>query len=193
MSCLHELVHRQRLGPWQNFRAQPYVFLARMLYSWHKPIPAMPLTSPIAIVCISDTHNTQTGVPDGDILIHAGDLTQSGSFQELQDALDWLRALPHPIKIVIAGNHELLLDSAWDDSSGRAASGRAQLDWGDITYRKNENTESANADCRFDCRPRTDPEFHLRARQLMATSPTSSLESATKSTWRPDLHPPSLC
>jgi hypothetical protein len=110
-----------------------------MLYSWHRPIPALPLTNPpVAIVCISDTHNTQPNVPDGDILIHAGDLTQSGSFQELQDALAWLRSLPHPIKIVIAGNHELLLDSAWDDLLGRAAFKRAQLDWGDIIYLENE-------------------------------------------------------
>jgi hypothetical protein len=49
---------------------------------------ATPLTSPIAIVCISDT-----SVPDGDILIHARDLTQSGSFKELQTALTWLPAL----------------------------------------------------------------------------------------------------
>lgn len=98
----------------------------------------MPLTSPVAIVCISDTHNAQISVPDGDVLIHAGDLTQSGTFQELQDALDWLHTLPHPIKIVIAGNHELLRDSAWDDSSGQAASERAQLNWGDVIYLEND-------------------------------------------------------
>lgn len=138
MSSLHEFLHRQRPGPWQKFRSRPCVFLARMLYNWHKPIPAMPLTSPITIVCISDTHNTQISVPDGDILIHAGDLTQSGSLQELQDALAWLRALPHPTKIVIAGNHEILLDSAWDDSSGQATAERARLDWGDIIYLENE-------------------------------------------------------
>lgn len=109
-----------------------------MLYSWHKPIPALPLTNiPVAIICISDTHNTKPHVPDGDILIHAGDFTQSGSFQELQDALAWLRNLTHAIKIVIAGNHELLLDSAWDDSLGQAAFERAQLDWGDIIYLEN--------------------------------------------------------
>ncbi|KAF3385463.1 putative rhamnogalacturonate lyase C [Penicillium rolfsii] len=138
MSGLHEMIHRQRSGLWQRFWTQPCVFLAQRLYSWHTPILAMPLINPIAVVCISDTHNVQISVPDGDILIHAGDLTQSGSFQELQDALGWLRSLPHPIKIVIAGNHELLLDSAWDDSSGQAASKRAQLDWGDIIYLKND-------------------------------------------------------
>jgi predicted phosphodiesterase len=108
-----------------------------MLYTWHKPTPATPLTTPIAIVCISDTHNSQPTVPDGDIIIHAGDLTQSGSFQELQAALTWLNTLPHPTKIVIAGNHELLLDSERDDLSGQAASERAQLNWGDIIYLEN--------------------------------------------------------
>lgn len=138
MSSLNELLHRQRPGPWQQFWAQPCVFLARKLYTWHEPIPATPLTRPVSIVCISDTHNARISVPDGDILIHAGDLTQSGSFQELQNALTWLRTLPHPIKIVIAGNHELLLDTALDDSAGRAASQRARLDWGDIIYLENE-------------------------------------------------------
>lgn len=134
MTSLHSLLNRQPPGPWQRFQAQPCVFLAQILYSWYKPIPATPLTKPIAIVCISDTHNTQPEIPDGDILIHAGDLTQSGSFKELQTALAWLEALPHPTKIVIAGNHELLLDSACDNTSGFAASERAQLDWGGIIY-----------------------------------------------------------
>ncbi|KAJ5525838.1 hypothetical protein N7494_012488 [Penicillium frequentans] len=137
MTSLHSLLNRQRPGPWQKFQAQPCVFLAQVLYNWRKPIPALPLTKPIAIVCISDTHNTQPDIPDGDILIHAGDLTQSGSFQELQAALSWLNALSHPTKIVIAGNHELLLDSACENSFGFAASERAQLDWGDIIYLEN--------------------------------------------------------
>lgn len=140
MSSLKELLDRQRPRPWQKFWAQPCMFLAQTLYSWHKPVPATPLTDPVAIVCISDTHNAQFNIPDGDILIHAGDLTQSGSFQELQAALAWLRAQTHPTKIVIAGNHELLLDSAWTNSPGRApaVSERAQLDWGDIMYLENE-------------------------------------------------------
>lgn len=138
MSSLGELLHRQRPGPWQKFWDQPCVFLARKLYNWREPIPATPVTRPVAIVCISDTHNAQIGVPDGDILIHAGDLTQSGSLQELQSALAWLRSMPHPTKAVIAGNHELLLDAALDDPSGQAASERVRLDWGDIIYLENE-------------------------------------------------------
>lgn len=40
------------------------------------------------VVCGFDTHNSQSPLPDGDLLIHAGNLTQSGSLQELQAALD---------------------------------------------------------------------------------------------------------
>jgi hypothetical protein len=36
----------------------------------------------VRIVCISDTHNDDlTGkVPDGDILLHAGDMTDNGTY-----------------------------------------------------------------------------------------------------------------
>lgn len=79
MSSLNELLSRERPGPWQKFWSRPCVFLAHKLHRWREPISAMPLTKPVAIVCISDTHNASVNVPDGDILIHAGDLTQSGS------------------------------------------------------------------------------------------------------------------
>ncbi|KUI73261.1 putative rhamnogalacturonate lyase C [Cytospora mali] len=84
-------------------------------------------------------------IPHGDILIHAGDLTQSGSFEELQASLDWLNRHPHPNKLVIAGNHDLLLDSSLDATAsggGAAAAERRQrLDWGDIIYLQNSTTE----------------------------------------------------
>lgn len=74
------------------------------------------------------------------ILIHAGDLTQSGSLKELQATLAWLRAPPYPFKIVVAGNHDLLLDAGRDDSTKQAVSERVKLDWGDIAYLENEKT-----------------------------------------------------
>jgi 3',5'-cyclic AMP phosphodiesterase CpdA len=55
------------------------------------------------IVCISDTHNTNPAIPAGDVLIHAGDLTNSGSHSELKNAVAWLSRLPFEAKIVIAG------------------------------------------------------------------------------------------
>ncbi|KAK5122210.1 hypothetical protein LTR85_004120 [Meristemomyces frigidus] len=68
----------------------------------------------VRIVCISDTHNAAPGegytLPKGDILIHAGDLTNQGSYSELKKALTWLEKADFPVKVVIAGNHDLSLD-----------------------------------------------------------------------------------
>jgi hypothetical protein len=62
------------------------------------------------IVCVSDTHNTTPPFPKGDILIHAGDLTNQGSLSELQKAVDWISKAPYEVKIVVAGNHDITLD-----------------------------------------------------------------------------------
>ncbi|MDP9025138.1 MAG: metallophosphatase domain-containing protein [Candidatus Eremiobacteraeota bacterium] len=60
------------------------------------------------VVAISDTHSRvpSGGVPDGDVLVHAGDLTERGTLDEIAAAGDWLRSLPHARKVVIAGNHD---------------------------------------------------------------------------------------
>lgn len=58
-------------------------------------------------VCVSDTHNASpTGafkLPKGDVLIHAGDLTNQGSQTELRKAIDWIEKADFEVKIVIAG------------------------------------------------------------------------------------------
>ncbi len=65
------------------------------------------------IVCLSDTHNcnAQIDVPDGDILIHAGDATIRGTPAEVEDFLRWFSALPHEHKIFVAGNHDRLYET----------------------------------------------------------------------------------
>ena len=64
-------------------------------------------TVKVRIVCISDTHNATPGegytLPKGDILIHAGDLTNQGSYSELAKAVGWLEAADFAVKIVVAG------------------------------------------------------------------------------------------
>ena len=63
------------------------------------------------IVCISDTHglHRKVAVPGGDLLIHAGDFMRTGtSLEEIADFNGWLGEQPHPHKIVVAGNHDLL-------------------------------------------------------------------------------------
>lgn len=66
------------------------------------------------IVCISDTHLSHEAgkiqIPDGDILIHAGDGTLEGSVREIQVFLRWLKGFHHRHKIFIAGNHDRLFE-----------------------------------------------------------------------------------
>ena len=66
------------------------------------------------IVLISDTHGFHRSVrlPEGDLLIHAGDLTNHGEIEQVADFNDWLGALPHPRKIVIAGNHDFCFEKS---------------------------------------------------------------------------------
>ncbi|KAF2824929.1 Metallo-dependent phosphatase [Ophiobolus disseminans] len=63
------------------------------------------------IICISDTHNQTPRLPAGDVLIHAGDLTNQGSYSELEKTVRWLEGTDFEAKIVIAGNHEITLDA----------------------------------------------------------------------------------
>lgn len=69
-------------------------------------------------MCLSDTHSKTFAVPAGDVLLHAGDLSSWGSVKQLKVTVDWLLSLPHPVKIVIAGNHDLCLDKG-SVNSGR--------------------------------------------------------------------------
>ncbi len=140
---LHALLNRSQPSNWERFLAHPCIFLAHKLYTWRQAVPAQSLANPVSVVCVSDTHNNQPKLPDGDVLIHAGDLTQSGSLRELQATIDWLRAQPHAVKIVVAGNHDLLLDTSCDGQRGTrdtAAAERGAIDWGDVLYLENAAT-----------------------------------------------------
>ncbi len=60
------------------------------------------------IVALSDTHmhHEKLRVPDGDILIHAGDATNEGLPWEFLAFAKWFAALPHAAKIYVPGNHD---------------------------------------------------------------------------------------
>ncbi|CVK92837.1 related to phosphoesterases [Fusarium mangiferae] len=132
------LLNRPRPSKWQQFWSKPCIFLAHFLYSLRR-ITHEPPANPISIVCISDTHNSQPQLPLGDVLIHAGDLTQSGSLGELKATVAWLKSQPHTHKIIVAGNHDILLDKGCDRREESAAE-RECLDWGDCIYLQNETT-----------------------------------------------------
>lgn len=66
------------------------------------------------IVCISDTHGEHSDVyiPEGDVLVHAGDISYYGKEIEVDDFLEWFREQPHQYKIFIAGNHDFYFEKA---------------------------------------------------------------------------------
>src|SRR5581483_12507947 len=63
----------------------------------------------IRFVCLSDTHNKldKISVPDGDVLIHAGDYTNKNTITEVVNFAEIMEKLPHKYKIIIPGNHDL--------------------------------------------------------------------------------------
>jgi hypothetical protein len=93
----------------------------------HKP--------PVRVVCISDTHTNTTSIPDGDVLIHAGDMTNAGTVQEIQAQIDWIASLPHREKIIIAGNH----DSYFDPKSRRPEDKGKKLNFKSVHYLENKS------------------------------------------------------
>ncbi|KAK0210370.1 Metallo-dependent phosphatase-like protein [Desarmillaria ectypa] len=80
-------------------------------------IPPKPSEDWTRFVCISDTHSNEYPLPDGDVLLHAGDLTMWGTVKEMHHAMNWLNSQSHPTKICIAGNHDMALDPYLDTIS----------------------------------------------------------------------------
>lgn len=72
------------------------------------------------LVILSDTHglHEQVDVPDGDVLVHAGDLSNRGTLDGIRRFDAWISGLPHRHKLVIAGNH----DFAFEDDAEAARS-----------------------------------------------------------------------
>lgn len=65
------------------------------------------------IVAVADTHlfEADLGVlPEGDVLVHAGDMLRRGSFEELERFAAWLSRQPHRHVVVVAGNHDVCFE-----------------------------------------------------------------------------------
>ncbi len=67
------------------------------------------------LVCISDTHwaHRKLHVPGGDVLICAGDICMPW-INDLHDFIIWLGRQAHPHKILVAGNHDKLIQKNRD-------------------------------------------------------------------------------
>jgi Icc-related predicted phosphoesterase len=69
------------------------------------------------VVCVSDTHHRhgqgtlKGGVPECDLLIHAGDMTGRGQLDAVLQCYEWLEEQPARHIVTIPGNHELYMEN----------------------------------------------------------------------------------
>lgn len=80
---------------------------------------------------ISDTHSADPSqnlkhddisfrppLPAADVLLHCGDLTMVGLLEEYERTFKMLESVSAPLKLVIAGNHDISLDEAYFERKG---------------------------------------------------------------------------
>ena len=61
------------------------------------------------ILHISDTHGKHQilkDLPNADVIVHTGDITEEGTEEEVKDFIEWFGNLPYKHKIFSAGNHD---------------------------------------------------------------------------------------
>jgi len=93
------------------------------------------------LVCISDTHSLHEKmppIPDGDVLVHAGDCTGSGTLPQVDEFTRWMGALPHKNKILVAGNHDFCFDKSLRDPTWAVWS-RNMCEQNGINYLRGES------------------------------------------------------
>ena len=64
------------------------------------------------ILHLSDTHGLHHRIkdmPEADVIVHSGDISNNGTESEVLDFLNWYIELPYPHKIFVTGNHDLCL------------------------------------------------------------------------------------
>lgn len=64
------------------------------------------------IICISDTHGKHKlfPLPEGDMILHAGDFSKRGTEDQIKDFFSWFSSLDYRYKVFIAGNHDFLAE-----------------------------------------------------------------------------------
>lgn len=73
-------------------------------------------TIPTRVMIISDTHGHSldgTTMPQVDVLIHTGDLTNFGELESLKESVRMIGTIEAELRLVIAGNHDISLDKTY--------------------------------------------------------------------------------
>ncbi|KAF2624197.1 ser/Thr protein phosphatase family protein [Macroventuria anomochaeta] len=101
------------------------------------PTPSTPSTHvKTRFLILSDTHSSEPSqntnndapyrspLPKADVLLHCGDLTMLGHFDEYERTLNMLESIDAELKLVIAGNHDISLDETYYKRMGRHMQGK---------------------------------------------------------------------
>ena len=49
-------------------------------------------------------------IPEGDVLVHAGDISNNGDLEDIISFAEWSKSLQYRYKVIIAGNHDFCFD-----------------------------------------------------------------------------------
>ncbi|KAK4166035.1 putative rhamnogalacturonate lyase C [Cladorrhinum sp. PSN259] len=148
-------LHLRRPSPWESptlldsLLSSPLNYSFTIIYHTILLLRGRPFhpprdKPPIRVVCLSDTHALTlppSAIPDGDLLIHCGDLTNDGTVEEIQAQVDWLESINgrYKYKVAVGGNHDGWLDKIVRRKGlcGGEAKGR-KVDWKGIKYLEGE-------------------------------------------------------
>lgn len=86
------------------------------------------------IMIISDTHSAslwpkestsafREGIPDVDVLLHCGDMTEEGLIEAYEKTFEMMSQIKAELKLVIAGNHDVSLDAEYYTTMGQKVHG----------------------------------------------------------------------
>ena len=151
----------------------------------------------VRLVCVSDTHGLHgkdhaatLALPAGDVLVHAGDFTNTGSAHDLASFAQWLaEQTQFAAKVVIAGNHDTSLDPPYykregtrfhrNADEGGGADGRARAG-----LRARVRPRAACTSRTRRSRPRACASTARRGNPSSATRPSTSRAARRRERWR---------
>ncbi|EOA81634.1 uncharacterized protein SETTUDRAFT_157538 [Exserohilum turcica Et28A] len=110
---------------WFGHRSsQPWVLNAQGLHTSYniraRTRGIRTLSTPVRFLILSDMHGAELpqNLPQCEVLLHCGNLTEHGTPQSISSALQNLSKVDARLKLVIAGNHEVSLDRQYWLSHG---------------------------------------------------------------------------
>ena len=121
--------------------------LPKLLPAPHRAAPldarVAPAAIPFRLVCISDTHlkhRELRNLPMGDVLVHAGDILLCNRFFSTKHSVEllkefntWLGEQPHPVKIVVAGNHDKVIEKLGADQVRSILTNATYLEYDEVS------------------------------------------------------------